>query len=160
MHQVWRLSESGEDNLGLSCTKDGLLLGRTPLIERRDGRFVVRDRNEIERLLGPAYRTELPVDRLMSGLATVASALNANDPCLARIAAVHLRIPDLPDCAARDCMEAEDILIKSIGRRPALDPLAETPRRLELFALPDDASNESFSLGPASEICKASPDDP
>ena len=47
----------------------------------------------------------------MSGLATVATALNANNSCLARIAAVHLRIPDLPDRSARDDLEAEDILI-------------------------------------------------
>jgi hypothetical protein len=42
------------------------------------------------------------VDRLMGGFTTVASALNANDQCLARIAAVHLQIPDLPSPAARD----------------------------------------------------------
>ncbi len=34
MHQVWRLSEYYEGNLGLACTKGGLFLGRTPLIER------------------------------------------------------------------------------------------------------------------------------
>jgi hypothetical protein len=34
---------------------------------------------------------------------------------LARIAAVHLRIPDLPDRAARERMEAEDRLIKYAG---------------------------------------------
>jgi hypothetical protein len=36
---MWRLSEAGDDNLGLACCDDGLLLGRTPLIEKRDGRF-------------------------------------------------------------------------------------------------------------------------
>jgi hypothetical protein len=59
------------------------------LIEHRNGRFAVRERSEIERLLSRAYRAELPLERLMAGLATVASALNANDPGLARIAAVH-----------------------------------------------------------------------
>ena len=110
--KLWRLSEAGESNLGLACTEDGLVLGRTPLIERYAGRFIVRDRWEIARLLGRAYRTAFAVDRLMPGLATVASAMNANDPCLARIAAVHLRIPDMPSQAARGAMEAEDILIK------------------------------------------------
>jgi hypothetical protein len=81
MHQMWRLSEAVPQNLGLACTDDGLLLGRTFLIERRDGRFVVRARGEIERLLKCAYDGEPPVDRLMSGLARVASALNANDQC-------------------------------------------------------------------------------
>src|SRR6202161_2610400 len=109
---MWRLSEAGPDNLGLACTDDGLLLGRTPLIERRDGRSVVRQRDEIERLLKRAYPGEPAVDRLMPRLATVASALNANDQCLARIAAVHLKIPDLPNQAARDAIEAADVLLK------------------------------------------------
>jgi formate/nitrite transporter len=102
MHQMWRLSEAVPQNLGLACTDDGLLLGRTSLIERRDGRFVVRARGKIERLLKCAYDGEPPVDRLMSGLARVASALNANDQCLARIAAVHLQMPDLASAAVRD----------------------------------------------------------
>ena len=66
IHQVWRLSEPGDHNLGLACTEEGLLLGRTPLIERRNGRFAVRERSEIERLLSRAYRAELPLERLMA----------------------------------------------------------------------------------------------
>src|ERR1700722_4266975 len=113
IHRIWRLSETSDhNNLGLACTDQGLLLGRTPLIERRDGRFVVRDRDEIERLLSHAYRTSYPAGRILPGLATVAAALNADDQGLARIAAVHLRLPDLPDSAARDGMEAMDVLIK------------------------------------------------
>jgi hypothetical protein len=68
IHQVWRLNEPGDHNLGLACTEQGLLLGRTPLIERRNGRFAVRERSEIERLLSRAYRAELPLERLMAGL--------------------------------------------------------------------------------------------
>jgi hypothetical protein len=31
--KIWRLSEnSGDDNLGLACTEQGLMLGRTALI--------------------------------------------------------------------------------------------------------------------------------
>jgi len=111
--KIWRLSEdTGDNNLGLACTERGLVLGRTPLIERRDGRFVVRERSELECLFSLAYGREASAQRLMSGLATVASALNANDQGLARIAAVHLRIPDLPDQAARDAIEAADVLLK------------------------------------------------
>ena len=30
MHKIWRLSETtSEDNLGLACTEQGLMLGRT-----------------------------------------------------------------------------------------------------------------------------------
>jgi hypothetical protein len=111
--RIWRLSENvGTDNLGLACTEQGLVLGRTPLIERRDGRFVVREQNELECLFSLAYGREATAQRLMPGLATVAAALDAKDQGLARIAAVHLRIPDLPDRAARDVMEAADVLIK------------------------------------------------
>ena len=158
MHQVWRLSEYCVGNLGVCFTDDGLILGRTPLIERRGARFVVRKRSEIERLLSRAYRTELTVDRLMSGLATVAAALNGNEPCLARIAAVHLRIPDLPNQAARNGMEAEDILIKSVDREFAPHSLTETPSSPG-WAAPAD-SNESFAVGPVSGVRKARPDDP
>jgi hypothetical protein len=144
--KIWRLSEnSGDDNLGLVCTAQGLALGRTALIERRDGRFVVRERSEIEQLLSRAYQSNVVVDRLMPGLATVAAALNANDQVLARIAAVHLRIPDLPDQAARDAMEAADILIKSVDWNPALHPRAGTPPNPGWFAPTDGADNESSS---------------
>lgn len=135
IHQAWRLSEYGEDNLGLACTEQGLVLGHTPLIERRDGRFIVRDQSEIECLLSRAYRGALPLQRLMAGLANVAKALNGNDLCLANIAAVHLRIPDLPSHAARDDIEAADRLIKSGDWNPALHPRAGTPPNPGWFAL-------------------------
>ena len=103
IHKIWRLSEeTGADNFGLAVSENGLVLGGTALIERRDGRFVVRERGEIGQLLSRAYGTNFAADRLMGGLATVAAALNANDQALARIAAVHLRLPDLPDRATRD----------------------------------------------------------
>jgi hypothetical protein len=149
-YQFWRLNEAGPDNLGLACTDDGLLLGRTPLIERRDGRSVVRERDEIERLLKRAYPGEPAVHRLMPGLATVASALNANDQCLARIAAVHLKIPDLPNQAARDALEAEDSLIKyardqggTIDWNPTLHPRTGTPPNPGWFAPTGGASHDS-----------------
>jgi hypothetical protein len=73
-YQFWRLFEAGPDNLGLACTDDGLLLGQTPLIDQRDGRFVVRQRDEIERLIRRAFSDEMAIERLMPALATVASA--------------------------------------------------------------------------------------
>ena len=139
--QIWRLSETSDhSNLGLACTDQGLLLGRTPLIERRDGCFVVRECSELEHLFSHAYGRTVSAQRLMGGLAAVASALNAPDPGLARIAAVHLRIPDLPDRAARDAMEAVDFLIKyardegSGDWNPALHPRAGTPPNSGWFA--------------------------
>ena len=147
--QVWRLSEnSGDDNLGLACTEQGLVLGRTPLIERRDGRFVVRERNELEHLLSRAYRTKLNIDRLMPGLATVAAALNANDQALARIAAVHLRVPDLPDQAARDEIESADALIKYAGNQGGGSVWNSALHPRDIFkASPDDPKHPGWPAG-------------
>jgi CDI toxin restriction endonuclease-like domain len=145
IHKLWRLSEGGANNFGLTCTDDGLMLGRTPLIERCGIRFVVRNRDEIERLLYRVFPNEA-VDRLLPGLETVAAALNANDPCLARIAAVHLRIPDLPSVAARDDIEAEDLLIKYGDWDPALHPRTGTPPNPGWFASTDGSVNDSSPI--------------
>ena len=143
-YHMWRLSEAGPDNLGLACTDNGLLFGGTPLIERRDGRFVVRDRDEIERLLRCGHRYIGGADRLMPGLATVARALNAGDPCLARIAAVHLKLPDLPNPAARQAMEAEDRLVKHGNAEwdPAEHPRTGTPPNPGWFAATGGESHD------------------
>jgi hypothetical protein len=141
-HHIWRLSEGGADNLGLACTDEGLVLGRTPLIERRDGRFVVRDEIEIRRLLSCAYGKDIAAERIMDGLAIVAPAMNASDPALARIAAVHLRIPELRDEVARDAMEAEDRLIKyAPGEGAGLHP------RNIRKASPDDPKHPGWPAG-------------
>jgi hypothetical protein len=141
IYPFFRLSEAGPDNLGLACTDDGVLLGHTSLIERRGGRYAVRERHEIERLLKRAYH-EPPVDRLMAGLARVAAALNVNDQCMARIAAVHLQIPDLLSSAVRDALAAEDALIKYAHDQgagdahwnPALHPRTGSPPNPGWFA--------------------------
>jgi len=150
IHRIWRLSEYSDDNLGVSCTADGLLLGRTPLIERRAGKFLVRDRSEIARLLGRAYLADPPLDRIMGGLGNVAAALDANDRCLAHIAAVHMRMPDLADSTARQRMEAEDSLIKYArddggddSWNPALHPRAGSPPNPGWFAPTDGSESES-----------------
>jgi hypothetical protein len=145
IHHLWRLSEGGDNNLGLTFTSDGLLLGRTPLVERRDNRFVVREQSEIALLLGKAYRVEVASDRLMSGLAAVAAALNVNDLCLARIAAVHLRLPDLADETVRDSLEMTDALIKYGDWNPALHPRAGTPPNPGWFAPTGGEGNDSAS---------------
>jgi hypothetical protein len=108
---IWRLSKCGDQNLALACTEDGLFLGRTPLLERHGG-GLLRPRDDIERLLSHAYGPAIGVERLFPGLATTASALSQKNLCLAQIAAVQLRLPDLPDGVTRDGLEAEDRLIK------------------------------------------------
>ena len=146
LQHLWRLREGGDDNLGPAVTADGLILGRTPLIERRGSRFVVRGRDEIALLLRQAYNRDIAIERLMSGLAVVASALNADDPSLARIAAVHLKLPDLNDPMARDALETADRLIKSGDWNPALHPRAGTPPNPGWFA-PTGGEGDSSESG-------------
>lgn len=144
-YALWRLSQVGPANLGLAFTDDALLLGNTSLIERRDGRFVVRQRHDIDRLLGRGYHGPIPTERLMAGLERVASALNANDQFIARVEAVHLQIPDLGSVAAREAMAAEDSLIKyardqgagDTNWNPALHPRTGAPPNPGWFASTD-----------------------
>lgn len=109
---VWRLSEGGETSLGLSCTKDGLFLGRTTLLDQEGGLYAVRSQQELERLLSAAYGFDVSLESRMGGLRTVAKAMSNDDLALATIAAVMLRLPDLPHAAARLALEAEDRLVK------------------------------------------------
>ena len=85
----------------------------------------------------------------MPGLARIASALNANDQAAARIAAVHLHIPDLPGSAARNAMVAEDALIKYARDQggdsdwnPALHPRAGVLPNPGWFASTDGSQRE------------------
>ncbi len=153
--QLWRLSAAGDGNLGLCCNENGLLLGRTPLIERRAGYYILRPRSDLERLFKRSS-AGADLDRLWRGLSVVKSALDANNLCLAQIAAVQLRIPDLSDVAARAVFEAEDGLIKAerggdvlarAGWDPDKHPRAGTPPNPGWFAPTEGPSPE----GPARE---------
>ena len=149
IHLTWRIGEAGDSNLGLAFAEQGLVLGRTLLVQWREGRFVVRERHEIAQLLRKAYPAELPLERLMHGLGNVAAALNANDPCLAHLAAVHLEIPNLPDEVARAAMEAADILIKSADWNPALHPRTGTSPNPGWFAATEGSNDGQSHSGSA-----------
>jgi hypothetical protein len=135
-HHLWRLSGGGDRNLGVYCSEDGLFLGRTPLIERCGGTYVVRPEADLDRLFGRAYGGEPAAARVMPGLATVAAALGRNNLALAQIGAVHLRLPDLPDTIVRAALETEDLLIKrgSAAWDEARHPRTGTPPNPGWFA--------------------------
>lgn len=118
--RVWRLSDR-KGSPGLCCTEDGLFLADTPLLERQAAGFAVRPQADLETILSRGFGFKVSLDHVMSGLGTVASALNASDLCRARIAAVHLRIPNLPDAFARLDMQLEDAALKldRIGKTTA-----------------------------------------
>jgi hypothetical protein len=93
----------------------GLLLGRTRLVERRGSGYAARSQGDLERLLRRAYGEKVAVDRVAAGLAVVVAALEQNNLALAQIAALLLRLPDLPDLAAGDRIEAEDARLAGGG---------------------------------------------
>jgi hypothetical protein len=133
---MWRLGAGGDENLGLYCSEDGLFLGCTPLIGRCGGTYLVRPQADLERLFGRAYDGAAAAARVMPGLAAVAAALNERNLALAQIAAVHLRLSDLPDTFARAALEAEDRLIKrsSAGWDEARHPRTGTSPNPGWFA--------------------------
>jgi hypothetical protein len=98
--QIWRLSDQ-KQGLGLCCADDGLFLAGTPLLEWQAAGFTARQQRDLETVLSRGFGFSVSLDRVIGGLDTVASALNVGDLCRARIAAVHLCIPDLPDALAR-----------------------------------------------------------
>jgi hypothetical protein len=148
---LWRLSTTGDGNLGVCCNQDGLFLGRTPLIERRAGRYVLRPPPDIERLFKRSS-DGADLDRLLRGLTIVKSALEENNLCLAQIAALQLRIPNLPGFLARAELETEDRLIKTerggdrlarAGWEPDKHPRIGTPPNPGWFAPTERSSPEA-----------------
>ncbi|MGH7061497.1 MAG: hypothetical protein ACREFH_14010, partial [Stellaceae bacterium] len=142
--RLWKLSDGGPANLGLSCTPGGLFLGRTALVERRGARYSMRSQRDVERLLRRAYGlSEIVIERLMPRLGYVAAALGERNLCLAQIAALHLCLPDLSDPIARAALEAEDAVLKASqqdeglarsGWDPAEHPRARVPPNPGWFA--------------------------
>ena len=128
---------SGRKYLGLACTADGLLLGRTPLIARRDERFVVRERREIERLFSRAFGDVSAVERIMPGLGVVARALRVASLVRAFEFAATLKgalIDELSDTEG-----ANELVMKMNAIASTLDE--SPPGRAPLAALIDHAKD-------------------
>ncbi|HZT50421.1 MAG TPA: hypothetical protein VFA22_00720, partial [Stellaceae bacterium] len=89
------------DPYGVGCDADGAFVGPVPLLERRPGACggaMWRPR-PIESLnLDLTFCYGLPVDiaSQAGGVAAIAQALNDGALLRARIATLHLRLPDLP----------------------------------------------------------------
>jgi hypothetical protein len=127
--QLWKLSSGGDQSLGPACDERGVFIGRTPLLERDERGYRLRGAEDLGRLLRHVYGDGVALDRVLPGLRIVAAALGERNLALAQIAAVRARLPNLPDFAARDRLEAEDRLIESERggdrlARSAWDPAA------------------------------------
>jgi hypothetical protein len=93
--QIWCLGDQ-KRGLGLYCAEEGLFLGGTPLLERQAAGFIARQQSDLETVLSRGFGFSVSLDRVIGGLTTVASALNAGELCRARIAAgspTHSRSP-------------------------------------------------------------------
>jgi hypothetical protein len=88
---------SAENPWGVSCNAQGVSVGPVPLLERTHGN-AWRPRSVAALSADLSRYYDIPVDlgSKVEGIATVASALNENNLVKAKIAAVHLRLPDIP----------------------------------------------------------------
>src|ERR1700684_2968343 len=100
--RTFRLAE--KIGAGVACEETGLYLGDTPLLERTQAagpppRWRPRPLDALNADVGARYG--LAGDRAgkRGGLAAVPGALNRDDLALARMAALHLRLPAPPQLA-------------------------------------------------------------
>jgi hypothetical protein len=98
-----RLSNNHELIRGLSCDEDGVFLaGDVPLICRgstasSNPSYAPRPSFELEILLAAAYGDEWDFSAQIAGLQRVARYMNEGKWALAKIASVHLRLPEVSD---------------------------------------------------------------
>jgi hypothetical protein len=116
---------SGAATLGLSCDEDGIFLGDYALVRPitdAKGRHLYRARPlaEINIALAAADRRAVDFSDRIAGLRSAARYLTAGEWAVAKIAAVQLRIPDLPDAAAASRLrKAEELLRFNPNHYPA-----------------------------------------
>src|SRR5690349_4281979 len=101
-----RLS-SGATLRGVSCDEDGVFLGgEVPLVMRflgREGKPIYRRRSppEINFLFSSGYGPDADFSDRIASLSSIARYMSDGRWVLAKIATVHLRLPDLPNDIAR-----------------------------------------------------------
>jgi rare lipoprotein A len=93
---MFRLAERPGDHDGLYCGPDGLYLDSSPLIMRIGGSYRVRATDDIAVLIDAAYSPGADVACLLPGLCLAAEALQQGEIARAMIAALHLRLGEIP----------------------------------------------------------------
>ena len=145
--------KSGATTLGLSCDEDGIFLAGnfalvTPVTDARGGHvYRPRPTAEINIALSAGYGRAVDFSDRMAGLRLAARYLTAGEWALAKIAAVQLRIPDLPDAAAVSRLrKAEEVQRFNPNHRPA-----GTPEGGQFASLTDARSPASTNQLPKGE---------
>src|SRR5947209_908391 len=103
LYTLYERQRGGPAPRGLSCDEEGVFLaGEVALVTRRfdhAGRAIykARSRPEIGWLLAKAYGSKLDISNQLEGLDRLAVYMSDGKWVLAKIAAVQLRFPELPD---------------------------------------------------------------
>jgi hypothetical protein len=104
---MFQLAEARGSKSGPYCGSDGAHLGPSPLIELREGAYVVRPEQEIAALLAAAYDPPPDAGSLRSRLQTIAEHLQRGDLGQAMISSVLLGFGELSDPAVARLAEAD-----------------------------------------------------
>lgn len=108
---MFKLAERRTADRCIYCGEEGLYFGGVPLIAHDgNGCYRVRRAAEIEALLAAAYATPPEPARLVAGLHRVAAHLGDGNLSLAMIAAVHLRLADVPEDRIEHLAQAHRLL--------------------------------------------------
>jgi len=118
IHRLWpRRPRDGSLPLGLSCDSEGLLLaGNCRLISAAltpEGQifFCARPAHEINAVLSAGYGTAVDISDSHPRIERLAGHMSRGEWFRATLAALHLRLPELPDqAAARRVLEADRLL--------------------------------------------------
>ena len=118
IHRLWpRRPRGGSLPLGLSCDSEGLLLaGNCRLISAAltpEGQIFFRARPapEINAVLSAGYGTAVDISESHPRIERLAGYMSRGEWSRAALAALHLRLPELPDqAAARRVLEADRLL--------------------------------------------------
>lgn len=120
--EVWYRLAAEKESHGVSCGENGAFVGPVPLFKQtRDhigqAYWVVRPLPELNAELSDRYGLPVDLAPKRGGLETVAGALNRGHVSIARIATLHLQLPDLPSLAngSRDAAECIDLAMM-LGR--------------------------------------------
>ncbi len=116
--KLWDRRCRGVAVRGLSCDEDGIFLGGdcalvAPTTDAR-GRRVYRLRStaEINHVLSAIYGREIDISDRVAGLRQAAGYMTEGKWALAQVAALQLRIPDLPDDEALARLLKADALLR------------------------------------------------
>lgn len=108
---VSKLASPG-DIRGVSCDADGAFLGAIPLLEKRGDNWRVRSVAALNKQFSARFGVLVDFTSKLDGLTVIASALNNKNIVKARIAAVQLRLPEIPIRSRLDSQTATEVALK------------------------------------------------